>query len=102
MDASDFGPSLSSSVNQSLASASSGAGGHIYTAEEVSLMLAALGAMIASIVYSVKNIKHSSCCAGVCECDQITELRELRASRRSTTATTHNLTLDPAATATIV
>jgi len=101
MDA-DFGPSLSSSVNQSLPSASFGSAGHIYSAEEVSLLLAALGAMIASIVYSVKNIKHSSCCAGVCECDQITELRELRASRRSTTATTHNLTLDPAATATIV
>jgi len=97
----NFGPESISSINQSSVASSSGAGGHIYTAEEISLMLAALGAMIASIVYSVKNIKHSSCLAGVCECDQITELRELR-SRRSTTATTHNLTLDPAATATIV
>jgi len=98
----NFGPESISSINQSSVASSSGAGGHIYTAEEISLMLAALGAMIASIVYSVKNIKHSSCLAGVCECDQITELRELRASRRSTTATPHNLTLDPAATATIV
>ena len=39
---------------------------HIYTAEEVSLMLAALGAMVASIVYSFKHIKSSSCLGSKC------------------------------------
>jgi hypothetical protein len=47
---------------------------HIYTAEEIALMLGALGAMVASIIYSVKNIKHSSCCLGLFSCDQRTEL----------------------------
>lgn len=47
---------------------------HIYTAEEIALMLGALGAMVASIIYSVKNIKHSSCCLGLISCDQRTEL----------------------------
>ena len=46
----------------------------IYTAEEIALMLGALGAMVASIIYSVKNIKHSSCCLGLISCDQRTEL----------------------------
>lgn len=47
---------------------------HVYTAEEIALMLGALGAMVASIIYSVKNIKHSSCCLGLVSCDQRTEL----------------------------
>jgi len=47
---------------------------HQYTAEEIALMLGALGAMVASIIYSVKNIKHSSCCYGVLNCDQRTEI----------------------------
>lgn len=47
---------------------------HTYTAEEIALMLGALGAMVASIIYSVKNIKHSSCCLGLFECNQRTEL----------------------------
>ena len=47
---------------------------HQYTAEEIALMLGALGAMVASIIYSVKNIKHSSCCYGVFNCDQRTEI----------------------------
>jgi hypothetical protein len=46
----------------------------IYSAEEIALMLGALGAMVASIIYSVKNIKHSSCCLGLVSCDQRTEL----------------------------
>jgi len=41
--------------------------GHTYTAEEVSLMLAALGAMVASIVYSFKHIKSSSCLGSKCQ-----------------------------------
>ena len=41
--------------------------GHVYTAEEVSLMLAALGAMVASIVYSFKNIQYSSCLGSKCQ-----------------------------------
>ena len=43
------------------------ASGHKYTAEEVSLMLAALGAMVASIVYSFKHIKSSSCLGSKCQ-----------------------------------
>ena len=45
---------------------------HNYTAEEIALMLGALGAMVASIIYSIKNVKHSSCCYGVFNCDQRT------------------------------
>lgn len=41
--------------------------GHTYTAEEVSLMLAALGAMVASVVYSFKHIKSSSCLGSKCQ-----------------------------------
>lgn len=40
---------------------------HVYTAEEVALMLAALGAMVASIVYSFKHIKSSSCLGSKCQ-----------------------------------
>jgi len=47
---------------------------HVYTAEEIVIILGALGAMVASIIYSVKNIKHSSCCLGLFKCDQRTEL----------------------------
>lgn len=47
---------------------------HIYSAQEITIILGALGAMVASIVYSVKNIKHSSCCLGLFSCDQRTQL----------------------------
>ena len=47
---------------------------HEYTAEEIALMLGALGAMVASIIYSIKNVKHSSCCYGFFNCDQRTEI----------------------------
>tara|TARA_R110002096_G_scaffold182282_2_gene360008 strand:- start:99 stop:338 length:240 start_codon:yes stop_codon:yes gene_type:complete len=40
---------------------------HVYTAEEIALMLAALGAMVASIVYSFKHIKSSSCLGSKCQ-----------------------------------
>jgi len=56
------------------AEASLGHVAHIYTAEEIALLLGALGACVASIIYSVKNIKHSSCCLGLVSCDQRTEL----------------------------
>ena len=39
---------------------------HIYTAQEISLMLAALGACVASIIYSFKHIKSSSCLGSSC------------------------------------
>ena len=39
---------------------------HIYSANEVSLMLAALGACVASIIYSFKHIKSSSCLGSSC------------------------------------
>jgi len=45
-----------------------------YSAEEVAILLGALGAMVASIIYAFKNIKHSSCCLGICSCDQRTEI----------------------------
>ena len=47
---------------------------HVYSAEEIALILGALGAMVASIIYSVKNIKHSTCCLGLFSCDQRTQL----------------------------
>ena len=47
---------------------------HTYTAEEIAIILGALGATFASIVYAFKNIKHSSCCAGLISCDQRTEI----------------------------
>jgi hypothetical protein len=40
---------------------------HVYTAEEIALMLAALGAMVASIIYSFKHIKSSSCLGSKCQ-----------------------------------
>tara|TARA_R110000772_G_scaffold59324_5_gene134320 strand:- start:2995 stop:3171 length:177 start_codon:yes stop_codon:yes gene_type:complete len=43
--------------------------GHIYTVEEISLIIGAVGAGIASIIYTLKNIKHlKSACLG---CDII-------------------------------
>lgn len=47
---------------------------HVYTADEIALILAGLGGCVATMVYSVKNIKHSSCCLGLFSCDQRTEL----------------------------
>jgi len=41
---------------------------HIYTAEEIILMLGGLGGMVASIIYAFKNVKH--CQSGCMECDQ--------------------------------
>ena len=49
--------------------------GHVYTAEEVSLMLAALGAMVASIVYSFKHIKSSSCLGSKCQQEVVDVVR---------------------------
>jgi len=40
---------------------------HVYTAEEIALMLGALGAAFASIVYSLKHIKSSSCWGFKCK-----------------------------------
>ena len=42
---------------------------HIYTAEEVSIILAAIGAMVVSIIYSFKHIKSSDCCCVHCKQD---------------------------------
>ena len=44
---------------------------HIYTANEISLMLAAFGGCIASIIYSFKHIKSSSCLGS--SCNQVVE-----------------------------
>jgi len=56
---------------------------HIYTAEEISLMLAALGAMVASIVYSFKHIKSSSCLGMKCK-QEVTDVVHVENSRRET------------------
>jgi len=40
---------------------------HVYNAQEISLMLGAFGASIASIIYSFKHIKSSSCLGSKCE-----------------------------------
>tara|TARA_R110001632_G_scaffold173375_2_gene292826 strand:+ start:160 stop:372 length:213 start_codon:yes stop_codon:yes gene_type:complete len=40
------------------------------SAEGVSLVIGGVAAAIASIVYSLKHVKHSSCCLGFVECDQ--------------------------------
>ena len=45
--------------------------GHVYSADEVALLLAALGACVASIIYSFKHVKSSSC-MGV-KCNQVVE-----------------------------
>jgi hypothetical protein len=42
---------------------------HIYTAEEVSIILAAIAAMVVSIIYSFKHIKSSDCCCVHCKQD---------------------------------
>ena len=42
-------------------------------AEEAAIMLGAIGAAIASVVYSFKHIKSSTCCLGFFECEQETE-----------------------------
>jgi hypothetical protein len=68
----DFGPGIS--FNETAASAIEESIGHIYTADEIALILGALSAAIAAVIYSVKNVKHSSCCGGVLVCDQRTEL----------------------------
>tara|TARA_R110000803_G_scaffold33159_2_gene72726 strand:+ start:2670 stop:2879 length:210 start_codon:yes stop_codon:yes gene_type:complete len=41
---------------------------HIYTGEEITLILGGIGAMVASFVYAMKNVKHLK--SGCCECDQ--------------------------------
>ena len=41
--------------------------GHIYSADEVALLLAALGACVASIIYSFKHVKSSSCMGVRCQ-----------------------------------
>jgi len=56
---------------------------HIYTAEEISLMLAALGAMVASIVYSFQHIKSSSCLGMKCK-QEVTDVVHVENGRRET------------------
>lgn len=47
---------------------------HIYTADEVALLLGALSACVAGIIYSIKNVKKSSCCGGLISFEQRTEI----------------------------
>ena len=57
-------------VNKSL-STSSDSVSHIYSANEIALLLASLGAAIASVIYSFKHVKSSSCCGA--KCNQVVE-----------------------------
>ena len=41
---------------------------HVYTAEEITLVLGAIGALIASLIYALKNVNHVK--SGCCECNQ--------------------------------
>ena len=41
--------------------------GHVYSADEIALLLAALGACVASIIYSFKHVKSSSCMGVRCQ-----------------------------------
>lgn len=47
---------------------------HTYNANDITLMLGALGACVASIIYGFKNVKKSSCCLGLIKIEQRTEL----------------------------
>ena len=47
---------------------------HTYSAEEVAVILGALSACVAGIVYSWRNVKSSSCCGGLIKCSQRTEI----------------------------
>jgi len=47
---------------------------HVYSADEVALLLGALSACVAGIIYSIKNVKKSSCCGGLISFEQRTEL----------------------------
>ena len=69
MDSFTFGPPLSNETLPSIQAIT-----HIYTAEEVTLILGALSACVAGIIYSVKNVKSSSCCGGLISCQQRTEI----------------------------
>ena len=42
-------------------------------AEQAAIMIAAIGAAIASVVYSFKHIKSSTCCLGFFACEQAVE-----------------------------
>ena len=42
-------------------------------AEAAAIMIAAIGAAVASVVYSFKHIRSSSCCAGFFKCEQSVE-----------------------------
>ena len=69
MDSFSFGPPLSNETLPSIQDIT-----HVYTADEVALLLGALSAAVAGIIYSVKNVKSSSCCGGLISCQQRTEL----------------------------
>ena len=60
-------------VNQT-AEPSIGKLAHVYSADEVALLLGALSACVAGIIYSIKNVKKSSCCGGLISFEQRTEL----------------------------
>lgn len=51
-----------------------------HSAESISLVITGIAAAIISIIYAMKNVKHSSCCSRCIECDQRTEIPPSKAS----------------------
>ena len=56
---------------------------HIYTMEEITIGLAAIGALVASIVYSFRHIKSSSCMGMKCQ-QEVTDVVHVENGRRET------------------
>jgi len=70
----DGGSGLNESVNNVA---------HIYTMEEITIGLAAIGALVASIVYSFRHIKSSSCMGMKCK-QEVTDVVHVEKGRRET------------------
>ena len=56
---------------------------HIYTMEEITIGLAAIGALVASIVYSFRHIKSSSCMGMKCQ-QEVTDVVHVESGRQET------------------
>jgi len=56
---------------------------HIYTMEEITIGLAAIGALVASIVYSFRHIKSSSCMGMKCK-QEVTDVVHVENGRQET------------------
>lgn len=73
-----FGNDEGSGLNASIANVA-----HIYTMEEITIGLAAIGALVASIVYSFRHIKSSSCLGMKCQ-QEVVDVVHVENGRRET------------------